>query len=85
MSFLNYLNFVGRTLLKFSDQSFVDMLLSGDSKFEDPQNAIILKSCVKYIKSPTAIGKLEIVFQPFHQCSNVTQVVVNRLFWRTFL
>lgn len=34
----------------------------------------------RLIEFPTAIGKLEIVFRPFHKCSNVAHVSYNALF-----
>ena len=50
MSVLNDLNYVDRTLLNLSDLlSLVNVLLYSGPQFDDPQNAFILNSSIKYI------------------------------------
>ena len=49
ISLLNDLNSVARTLLSLSDLSLVNILLYGDPQFDDPQNAYILNTSIKYI------------------------------------
>ena len=50
ISVLNDLNYVDRTLLNLSDLlSLVNVLLYSGPQFDDPQNAFILNSSIKYI------------------------------------
>ena len=49
ISLLNYLNYVGWTLLSLSDFSLVNILLYGVPQSDDSQNAYILNSSIRYI------------------------------------